>query len=140
MNEVELEIEEAGITFDPVEWYRMTIDGKINTNTPPHSFVPDGVTNYLGPVFKGFMLKPVAVFNNHPLIAKTQVVKDLEEFRTGIANLDRPAFLYMPLYIPSQPLFRKVNKNGEFVELDPPEMIGGLWRIRYAVARDESTT
>lgn len=71
------------------------------------------------------MLGPTAVFNNHSLAAKTEIVKDLEEFRTKIANLDNPAFLYMPLYIPSQPLFRKVNEQGEFVELDPPEMIEG---------------
>ena len=136
MNEVELEIEEAGITLDPVEWYRTMIDGKVNANTPPHSFVPDGVVNYLGPVFKGFMLGPTAVFNNHSLAAKTEIVKDLEEFRTKISNLDTPAFLYMPLYIPSQPLFRKVDEQGEFVELDPPEMIEGAWRIRYAVLGD----
>lgn len=28
MNEVELDIKEAGITFDPVEWYRTMIDSK----------------------------------------------------------------------------------------------------------------
>jgi len=133
MNEVELEIENMGITLDPVEWYRMIIDGKVNANTPPHSFVPDGVVNYLGPVFRGFMMGPTAVYENQPLTAKTRIVHDLEEFRTYIADLDRPAFLYMPMYIPTQPLFRKVDENGEFVELDPPETIEGAWRIRYSV-------
>lgn len=133
MSEVELEMENMGITLDPVEWYRMIIDGKVNANTPPHSFVPDGVVNYLGPVFKGYMIGPTAVYDNRPLTAKQEIVHDLEEFRTRIANLDRPAFLYMPLYIPSQPLFRKVDEEGEFVELDPPEILEGAWRIRYSV-------
>jgi len=68
-----------------------------------------------------------------PLTAKTRIVYDLEEFRTQIADLDKPAFLYMPMYIPTQPLFRKVDEQGEFVELDPPETIEGAWRIRYSV-------
>jgi hypothetical protein len=133
MNEVELEIENMGITLDPVEWYRTIIDGKVNANTPTHSFVPDGVVNYLGPVFQGYMMGPTAVYENQPLTAKTRIVHDLEEFRTTIADLERPAFLYMPMYIPTQPLFRKVDENGEFVELDPPETIEGAWRIRYSV-------
>jgi len=133
MSEVELEMENMGITLDPVEWFRTVIDGKVNANTLPHSFVPDGVVNYLGPVFKGYMIGPTAVYDNQPLTAKQEIVHDLEEFRTRIANLDRPAFLYMPLYIPSQPLFRKVDEEGEFVELDPPEILEGAWRIRYSV-------
>lgn len=133
MSEVELDIKEAGVTLDPVEWYRTTIDGASIINTPPHSFVPDGVTNYLGPVFKGFMLSPCAVFESQTLTAKTEIVQDLEFFRTKIANLGRPAFLYTVSYIPRQPLFIKVDEQGEIEELDPPEMIGGSWRIRYAV-------
>jgi len=133
MSEVELEMENMGITLDPVEWYRTIIDGKVNANTPTHSFVPDGVVNYLGPVFQGYMMGPTAVYENQPLTAKTRIVHDLEEFRTTIADLERPAFLYMPMYIPTQPLFRKVDEEGEFVELDPPEILEGAWRIRYSV-------
>jgi len=136
MNEVELDLEDMGVTLDPVEWYRTIVDGKVTANSPPNSFVPDGVVNYLGPVFKGFMVSPCAVFENQSLTAKTEVAQDIEEFRTKIANLGRPAFLYAVSYIPTQPLFIKVNEKGEVVELDPPETIEGGWRIRYAVIGD----
>ena len=136
MNEVELEIEEAGVTLDPVEWYRTIVDSDVKPSTPVSSFVPDGVVNYLGPVFKGFMVSPCAVFQNQSLTAKTEVVQDIEKFRTKVANLGRPAFLYTVSYIPTQPLFIKVDEQGEVVELDPPEMFEGVWRIRYAVLGD----
>jgi len=71
MNEVELDLEDMGVTLDPVEWYRTIVDGKVTANSPPNSFVPDGVVNYLGPVFKGFMVSPCAVVQylktNHSL-------------------------------------------------------------------------
>ena len=122
-----------GITFDPVEWYRAIVDGRTNANTPPHDFIPDGVVNFLEPVFTGFMLGPVGVYEEQSLTAKTEIAKDIETFREKIANLSAPAFLYMPLYVPSQPLFRKVDEQGTVVDLDPPETLEGGWRIRYAV-------
>ena len=35
--------------------------------------------------------------------------------------------------MPTQPLFRKVNEQGAFIDLDPPETLDGGWRIKYAV-------
>lgn len=126
------------ITLDPVEWYRKIIDTRKNDNSPPYAFVPDGVVNYLAPVFTGFMLGPVGSYGGVPLTAKTEVTKDIEEFRQKIADLHKPVFLYLPLCIPTQPLFRKVNESGNIVELDPPEVLEGGWRIRYAVAGEAS--
>ena len=130
--------EDINITLDPVEWYRKIVDNRKNNNSPPHSFIPDGVVNYLAPLFRGYMLGPVGSYGSVPLTAKTEITKDIEEFRQKIAGLDKPAFLYMPLYVPTQPLFRKVDEKGDFVELDPPELLEGGWRIRYAVVGEAS--
>lgn len=136
MNEVELDLEDAGITLDPIEWQRVVIDSRDNTDTLPHSYIPDGVINYLRPVFAGFMLMPCAVFQNRSLTVKQEIVNDIEEFKTRIANLGSPAFLYMVSYIPNQPVFKQVDNQGEVIELDPPQMISSTWRIRYATLGD----
>ena len=132
MEEVET-VDDIAVTIDPVEWYRAIVDERVNSNSPPHDFIPDGVVNFLAPVFRGFMLAPMGKYAGTFLTAKTEVVRDIEIFREKIANLGVPAFLYMPLYVPTQPLFRKVDEQGTIVDLDPPETLEGGWRIRYAV-------
>lgn len=136
MEEIKV-VDDIDITFNPVEWYRLVADQRMNLNSPPYSFIPDGVVNFLAPVFRGFMLAPVARYAGEPIVAKTEVIKDIEIFREKVANLGSPAFLYMPLYIPDQPLFRKVDQQGTIVDLDPPEILEGGWKIRYAVLGTE---
>lgn len=119
------------ITYDLVHWYN-TVNQHISRN-PPYWFIPDGSILYFAKHFDALMTGPIARYANIPLAAKSETLEDLNEFFEYIDSIDSMCFLYQPLWIPSQPVFRKYTENYEVKELDEPEYAGGIWKIRYAV-------
>lgn len=126
-----LDEKSQSITFDTVAWYR-TVKPDEKNLTQPYAFVPDGAINYFAPYFNGLMTAPVARYENNDLCAKSENVKDLQHFFNTILNNDNLYFLYQPLWVPLQPVFRKYTNTGDIQELSEPEYVGGFWKIRYA--------
>jgi len=137
---IEEYIECAGVTFDQDYWneiinqelskYFKEFDEISKYNM---GFIPEGVVDYLTPVFEGYMIGPTAVYKNQTLTAKSRMVEEIKEFKDHISELDKPAFLYMVTYVPSHPVFETVDDKFKPVKLDHPEIKGGYWTMRYAV-------
>lgn len=102
-----------------------------------HAWVPVHAGEYLEPVLTGFMTGPVGVYNGRSLEARTVVVNDIVSFREKVAKWmteGKKVFLYMPIWYPSQHVFKKLDPvTFDPVECDPPEWIEGRWKIRFAV-------
>lgn len=128
-----------GITNDPVVWANHVAHRTQITQTPPYGFIPDGAINYFSKYFDALMMSPVVFFQGMELSAKTQDVKNTKEFLENLKNTQSLVFLYMPLWIPWQPIFRKYDEQMVVKELDEPEYTGGFWKIRYAIAEKNIT-
>ena len=101
-----------------------------------HAWIPVHCAQYLEPVLTGYMTGPVGFYDGQPLSARSVKVDNIEEFRATLAGIGKPVFLYTPIWIPSQYVFKTINESGDVVDCDPPQYIEGFWKIRYAVAED----
>lgn len=124
------------------EWARVMSETTIPA-AEFHAWVPVHAGEYLQPVLTGFMTSPVAIYNSQPLEARTVVVKDIREFREEIASWiaeGKKVFLYMPIWYPSQYVFKKLDSiTFDPIDCDPPEWIEGRWKIRFAVLEPKGT-
>lgn len=91
---------------------------------------------FLEPVLSGFMAEPVGKYNGCNLEVTTVIIEDIVEFRENLATdvfKGKSFFLYMPIWIPKMPIFKKIDSNTyNIITCDPPEWINGKWKIKFA--------
>ena len=92
---------------------------------------------FLEPLVAGYMTGPVGIYKGTGIAAKTVSGPDINQFKTECLQMiqdGKEIILYMPVWYPGWWQFTDLDQTTfEHTVLETPRLIGGTWRIRFAV-------